>query len=163
MAALEHDITVTRHGHLNTGMHGNYFMTKYLIEQRRNDLLALMHTKQDFPSFGNMIANGATTIWEEWDGDNSQIHNTMISVGLWFTEGLAGIRYDEREPGFQHFIAAPGIESGLKRGRRVPDDRLRKDLQRVACGGPHAHLGPGRAAQYHRHSHPAGDWAGRRA
>ena len=115
MAALEHDITVTRNGHLNTGMHGNYFMTKYLIDQRRNDLVALMHTKRDFPSFGFMIDNGATTIWEEWDGDNSQIHNTMISVGLWFTEGLAGIRYDERAPGFQHFIAAPGLESGLKR------------------------------------------------
>jgi alpha-L-rhamnosidase len=115
MAALERDITITRKGHLNTGMHGNYFMAKYLIEQRRNDLLALMHTKEDFPSFGHMIRNGATTIWEEWDGDNSQIHNTMISVGLWMIEGLAGIRHDERAPGFQHFIAAPGVESGLKR------------------------------------------------
>ncbi len=113
-AALEHDITVTRHGHLNTGMHGNYFLTKYLIQQRRNDLLALMHTKEDFPSFGHMIANGATTIWEEWDGENSQIHNTMISVGLWFIEGLAGIRYDEHAPGFEHFTAAPGVESGLQ-------------------------------------------------
>jgi len=115
MEALEHDIRVTRNGHLNTGMHGNYFMAKYLIDTRRNDLLALMHTKEDFPSFGHMLRNGATTIWEEWDGDNSQIHNTMISVGLWFTEGLAGIRPDERAPGFKHFIAAPGVESGLKR------------------------------------------------
>ncbi len=115
MAALEHDITVSRRGHLDTGMHGNYFLTKYLIAQRRNDLLALMHTKEDFPSYGNMIRHGATTIWEEWDGDNSQIHNTMISVGLWFIEGLGGIRYDEKAPGFKHFIAAPGVESGLKR------------------------------------------------
>ena len=69
-----------------------------------------MHTREDFPSFGHMIRNGATTIWEEWDGDNSQIHNTMISVGLWFIEGLAGIRCDEQAPGFQHFIAAPGVE-----------------------------------------------------
>jgi alpha-L-rhamnosidase len=115
MAALERDITVTRNGHLNTGMHGNYFMAKYLIGERRNDLMTLMHSREDFPSFGNMIRNGATTIWEEWDGDNSQIHNTMISVGLWFIEGLAGIRYDEKAPGFKHFIAAPGIESGLKR------------------------------------------------
>ena len=34
MDALERDITVTSGGHLNTGMHGNYFMTKYLIDQR---------------------------------------------------------------------------------------------------------------------------------
>ena len=115
MEALERDIRITRNGHLNTGMHGNYFMAKHLIDIRRNDLLALMHTKEDFPSFGHMLRNGATTIWEEWDGDNSQIHNTMISVGLWFTEGLAGIRPDERAPGFKHFVAAPGVESGLKR------------------------------------------------
>jgi alpha-L-rhamnosidase len=114
MEALEQDITVNCDGHLNTGMHGNYFMTKYLIAQRRNDLLTLMHTQRDFPSYGNMIANDATTIWEEWDGDNSQIHNTMISVGLWFIEGLAGIQYDERSPSFQHFTAAPGVESGLR-------------------------------------------------
>ena len=114
MDTLEHDIIVAHKGHLNTGMHGNYFMTKYLIEQHRNDLLALMHTKEDFPSFGYMIRNGATTIWEEWNGDNSRIHNTMISIDLWFIEGLAGIRYDEKAPGFKHFIAAPGVESGLK-------------------------------------------------
>jgi alpha-L-rhamnosidase len=38
----------------------------------------------------------------------------MISVGLWFIEGLGGIRYDEKAPGFKHFIASPGVESGLK-------------------------------------------------
>ena len=161
MAALERDITVTRNGHLNTGMHGNYFMTKYLIEQRRNDLLALMHTKEDFPSFGYMIRNGATTIWEEWDGDNSQIHNTMISVGLWFIEGLAGIRYDEKAPGFQHFIAAPGIESGLKRVDASLDDRLREDHQRVAGGGRRPDLGPGGAAQHDRDGRHPGDRARR--
>lgn len=121
MAALEHDIRVTCGGHLNRGTHGNYFMTKYLIEQRRNDLLSLRHTKTDFPSFGYMLAHDATTIWEEWDGDNSRIHNTMISIGLWFIEGLAGIRYDQRARGFQHFTAAPGVDSGL---RRVDDSLM---------------------------------------
>ncbi len=100
-------------------MHGNYFMAKYLIQRRRNDLLALMHTKEDFPSFGYMIANGATTIWEEWDGDNSQIHNTMISVGLWFIEGLAGIRYDEQAPGFQHFTPRPASKADYAGSRAL--------------------------------------------
>ena len=30
------DITQTREGHLNTGMHGNYFLTKYLINERHD-------------------------------------------------------------------------------------------------------------------------------
>ena len=138
-------------------MHGNYFMTKYLIAHRRNDLLALMHTKQDFPSFGNMIRNGATTIWEEWDGDNSQIHNTMISVGLWFIEGLAGIRYDEKASGFKHFIAAPGVESGLKQVDASLMTGYGKISQCVAHRGQHPDLGPDRAGQHDRHGRPTGD------
>jgi len=113
LAALEKDIVETRKGHLNTGMHGNYYMARLLIDERRNDLLTLIHTKEDFPSYGFMLKNGATTILEEWDGDNSQIHNTMISVGMWFIRGLGGIQADEAHPGFKHFTASPGVESGL--------------------------------------------------
>ncbi|NLV42934.1 MAG: family 78 glycoside hydrolase catalytic domain [Candidatus Hydrogenedentes bacterium] len=114
LAALEKDIVETRKGHLNTGMHGNYYMARLLIDERRNDLLTLMHTQETFPSYGNMLKNGATTILEEWDGDNSQIHNTMISIGMWFIRGLGGIQADDAHPGLKHFIAAPGVESGLK-------------------------------------------------
>lgn len=114
MAALEKDIVETRQGHLNTGMHGNYYMALLLIEERRNDLLTLMHTKETYPSYGYMLKNGATTILEEWDGDHSQIHNTMISIGMWFIRGLGGIQVDPAYPGFKHFTASPGIESGLK-------------------------------------------------
>lgn len=113
MAALEHDIVETRQGHLNTGMHGNYYMARHLIAEQRNDLMALMTTKETFPSYGFMLKNDATTIWEEWDGDNSQIHNTMISIGMWFIRGLGGIQADEAHPGFKHFTLAPGVESGL--------------------------------------------------
>lgn len=118
-SALEKDIVETRDGHLNTGMHGNYYMARLLLRERRNDLLTLMHTKETYPSYGFMLKNGATTIWEEWDGDNSQIHNTMISVGMWFIAGLGGIQLDEAHPGFKHFTLAPGLESGLSMVRAV--------------------------------------------
>jgi alpha-L-rhamnosidase len=113
MAALEKDILKTRGGHLNTGMHGTYFMVKYFMDQRRNDLVATITSKDTYPSWGYMLKNGATTIWEEWDGENSQIHNTLISIGLWFIEGIGGIRPDEQAPGFRHFLLAPGLECGL--------------------------------------------------
>jgi alpha-L-rhamnosidase len=100
-------------------MHGNYYMARLLLRERRNDLLTLMHTKETYPSYGFMLKNGATTIWEEWDGDNSQIHNTMISVGMWFIAGLGGIQLDEAHPGFKHFTLAPGLESGLGMVRAV--------------------------------------------
>ncbi len=114
MAALEKDIVETKGGHLNTGMHGTYFMVKYFMDQRRNDLVEMITSKDTYPSWGHMLKNGATTIWEEWDGENSHIHNTLISIGLWFIEGVGGIRLDENAPGFRHFLLAPGLECGLK-------------------------------------------------
>ncbi|HPO13993.1 MAG TPA: family 78 glycoside hydrolase catalytic domain [Candidatus Hydrogenedentes bacterium] len=113
MANLEHDITVTQKGHLNTGMHGTYYMIKYFIAQGRNDLVYTIMSKDTYPSYGYMLKNGATTIWEEWDSDNSQIHNTLISAGLWFIQGLGGIRYDEQKPGFKHIILSPGVVDEL--------------------------------------------------
>lgn len=113
MAALEHDILVTRNGHLNTGMHGTYYMARYLMTHGRNDLVYSIVSQDTFPSWGFMLKNGATTIWEEFNGDNSQIHNTLISIGMWFIQGLGGIRWDENEPGYKHVIIAPGLVDGL--------------------------------------------------
>jgi len=113
MAALENDILVARKGHLNTGMHGTYYMVKHFINQGRNDLVYTIVNKDTYPSWGYMLKNGATTIWEEWDGENSQIHNTLISVGLWFIEGLGGIRTSEDAPGYKHILVTPGVVGDL--------------------------------------------------
>lgn len=127
--ALEKDIVETQGGKLNTGMHGTYFMTRLLIEMGRNDLLAKIFGHEEYPGYGYMFRNGATTIWEEWDGENSQIHNTLLSPMLWFIEGLGGIRPDEDHPGFRQFILRPGIESGLG---RVEASHL-SPYGRIAC------------------------------
>jgi alpha-L-rhamnosidase len=113
MDALERDILVTCKGHLNTGMHGAYYMARYLMTHGRNDLVYSIVSKDDFPSWGYMLKNGATTIWEEFNGDNSQIHNTFISIGMWFIQGLGGIRWDENEPGYKNVIIAPGLVDDL--------------------------------------------------
>lgn len=111
--SLANDILVTHKGHLNSGMHGTYYMAKYLMQNGRNDLVYSMVSQDTYPSWGYMLKNGATTIWEEWDGDNSQIHNTLISIGMWFIQGLGGIRWDEKEPGYKHVVINPGVVDGL--------------------------------------------------
>jgi alpha-L-rhamnosidase len=113
MDSLEDAILVKNEGHLNTGMHGTYYLLKWLTEADRNDLAYEIVSKETYPSWGFMLRNGATTIWEEWNGDNSQIHNTLISVGGWFIQGLAGIQYDEQTPGFKHFTIQPSLPDDL--------------------------------------------------
>jgi alpha-L-rhamnosidase len=112
MERLEQTIRVRNGGHFDTGMHGTYFLLKYLIEADRNDLVFEMASKRDYPGWGYMLANGATTSWESWTGQ-SHIHDTLISIGAWFTQGLAGIRSDGASPGFKHFVIKPAVVGDL--------------------------------------------------
>ena len=89
METLENTIRVQNDGHLDTGMHGTYFVIKYLMEADRNDLVFEMTNKTDYPGWGYMLANGATTSWEGWTGQ-SHIHDTLISIGAWFIAGCGG-------------------------------------------------------------------------
>ena len=109
---LEDTILVKDSGHFNSGMHGTYFLLKELMEDDRNDLIYQMASKKDFPSWGYMLEQGATTSWESWSA-GSHIHDTLISIGAWFIEGIGGIRADEKAPGFRHFFLKPTPVGGL--------------------------------------------------
>ena len=82
-----------------------------------------------------MLENGATTIWEEWNGDNAQIHDTLISVGMWFVQGLAGIQLDPAAPGFKHVFIRPALVGDLTHvsgARETPYGRIESAWQREA-------------------------------
>jgi alpha-L-rhamnosidase len=116
MKNLEDAILVKRNGHLDTGMHGTYFVIKQLMEADRNDLIYAFTSKTDYPSWGNMLAQGATTMWESWTG-GSHIHDTLISIGSWFIQGIGGIRIEEKSPGFTHFFIKPAVVGDLSFAR----------------------------------------------
>ena len=109
---LEETILVKDKGHVDAGMHGLYFLLKYLMEQDRNDLIFTMATQTTFPSWGDMLRQGATTVFESWTG-GSHIHDCLISIGSWFIQGVGGIRIDEASPGFQHVAIRPGVVGDL--------------------------------------------------
>ncbi len=111
---LERRISVTDRGHVNAGMHGTWLLWRYLNGIGRDDLLAGMMTQTTFPGWGHMIEQGATTVWEEWNGANSRLHSTLMGAGQWFTEGLAGIRPDDSAPGYKRFILAPALAGDVQ-------------------------------------------------
>jgi alpha-L-rhamnosidase len=112
MKRLEQTILVKNQGHIDAGMHGTYFLLKELMAEDRNDLIFTMANQTTYPGWGDMLRQGATTIWENWSG-GSHIHDCLISIGTWFVEGIGGIRIDENAPGFRHFIVKPGVVGGL--------------------------------------------------
>jgi alpha-L-rhamnosidase len=109
---LETTILEKNTGHFDSGMHGTYFLLKQLMQDDRNDLIYQMATQKDFPGWGYMLEQGTTTSWESWFGE-SHIHDTLISIGAWFIEGIGGIQADENAPGFRHFFLKPAVVGDL--------------------------------------------------
>ncbi|MGD2095733.1 MAG: family 78 glycoside hydrolase catalytic domain [Phycisphaerales bacterium] len=103
------EILIHRKGHFWGGITGGYFIVKNLIEFDRPDLMFEMATKSDYPSWGDMLQKGATTLWEAWDGHNSLLHSSYLHIGAWFIEGLGGIKPDPKNPGYKHFLIKPGV------------------------------------------------------
>eukprot|EP00035_Acanthoeca_spectabilis_P015620 m.312368 g.312368 ORF g.312368 m.312368 type:complete len:1248 (+) comp16402_c0_seq3:101-3844(+) len=96
-----------------------------------SDTLALeINLKRDFPSFGNEIAQNATTLWEKFEGtDGTHNHIMFGTQGAWYFEHLAGIqkqRVNRSNP-----LAPPPNVSAWKNIRFRPTvscDYLRQDL-----------------------------------
>jgi alpha-L-rhamnosidase len=110
---LEDGIRIKRKGHLDTGMLGTYFLLQYLQEIGRNDLLFTVASQTNYPGWGYMLDQGATTWWEQWNGYWSQIHSCFTSLDGWFYQGLAGIRPDPAAPGFKKIIIKPAVVGDL--------------------------------------------------
>ena len=106
VATLKQDI-LDNGGHFDTGIFGTQFFFEVLAENGLNDLAFEAMNKRDYPSFGLWIAQGATTTWEQWNGENSRNH-PMFGGGLtWFYRKLAGMNADPEQPGYKHIIFRP--------------------------------------------------------
>ena len=70
-------------------------------------------TQEEFPGWGYSIRQGATTLWEQWSGINSQCHIMFGSIDAWLYEYLAGIRIEE--PAFKVIRFAPCFVEGVNR------------------------------------------------
>jgi len=112
--------------HLDTGLTGTYFMTKVLMESGRNDLVFAYANQTTFPSYGYFLSLGRTTWPEDWSGNygSSLLHGCFNGIGLWFVEGVAGIRVHMSEA-FPLTIRA-GVDAG---------DITWADGERVAFSG----------------------------
>ncbi len=111
---LEDEILVKRKGHLDTGIHGTYFLQKLLTESDRNDLFYEIANKRAYPGWGFMVESGATTIWETWGYSRiSLFHHCFLSFGAWPLEGVLGVRIDPENPGYKHFFVKPGVVGDL--------------------------------------------------
>jgi alpha-L-rhamnosidase len=106
------NIVDTYDNHLNTGIIGTRYAMGVLSAVNRNDIAYRILNQTTYPSFGYMIKEGATTVWERWErlasgGMCSHNHIMFGTPDVWFYNVLAGINLDKNGPGFRRLIIKP--------------------------------------------------------
>lgn len=104
--------------HLTTGNLCTKYLLEVLTEYGHHEVAYKIASQTTYPSWGFMLANGATTLWERWEyltGDamNSHNHPMMGSVGSWFYKYVIGINPDIEHPAFGQFTIKPYIFDDL--------------------------------------------------
>lgn len=99
-------------GHLACGVIGIQWLMRTLSDIGRTDVAYLLATQESYPSWGYMVKQGATTIWELWNGDtaspkmNSGNHVMLLGDLLpWCFGTIGGIQ--PLEAGYRSFRLAP--------------------------------------------------------
>jgi alpha-L-rhamnosidase len=117
---MVHEVEVTKNGHISTGVIGTQFLMRTLTNFGRGDLAYKLASNKTYPSWGFMVENGATTIWELWNGNtadpsmNSQNHVMLLGdLLIWYYENMAGIKSNPETPGFKQIIMKPDFNAGL--------------------------------------------------
>jgi alpha-L-rhamnosidase len=124
---LEADIR-RRGRRLSTGFLGTPFIQPVLTREGRLETAAALLFQTAWPSWLYAVTQGATTIWERWDGwtaergfqnpgMNSFNHYAYGAVGEWLIAAVAGIAPDPAAPGRPRFRLRPCLLPGLDHAR----------------------------------------------
>jgi alpha-L-rhamnosidase len=120
---FKHIANKTEHefnSHVSTGLIGIQWLMRALSDYGRTDLAYKIATNTTYPSWGYMIENDATTIWELWNGNtaepsmNSANHVMLLGdLIIWYYEYLAGIKTATNGQAYKNIIMKPYIIDGL--------------------------------------------------
>ena len=125
-------------GKIDTGIFGTRYIGEVLCDLGECDLLLDMYTRPEYPGFGYMFDNGATTLWEQWSfkgGMNSHNHAMMSGGAVWLFTRLAGIR--PAKPGYSEVLVKPCYPKGIsfaEASRVTPHGEIKVRWDRGADG-----------------------------
>lgn len=108
------NICIQNKGHVACGVIGISWLLRTLSDHGFADVAYLLATQKTYPSWGYMARNGATTIWELWNGDkanprmNSGNHVMLLGDLIpWAYQYLGGIRSTDA---YQHITLKPAFD-----------------------------------------------------
>jgi alpha-L-rhamnosidase len=109
---------VNERGHLTTGFVGTPYLCHVLSRYGQTSLAYRLLNRKEYPSWLYPVTQGATTIWERWDGlkpdgsfqdagMNSFNHYAYGAIGEWMYRVVAGLEVDPAAPGYKHVLVQP--------------------------------------------------------
>ncbi|EIP99535.1 glycogen debranching enzyme [Opitutaceae bacterium TAV1] len=140
--------------HLSTGFVGTPHLCQVLEDHGYLDVACRLLEQESFPSWLFPVKNGATTIWERWDGwtpgkgfqdaaMNSFNHYAYGAVGAWMVRTIAGLALDECHPGGTRILLRPRPCGSLTHAEaewRSPRGRVKirwEVMPVIGSGGQH--------------------------
>jgi alpha-L-rhamnosidase len=114
--------------HLTTGFVGTPYLCHVLARFGYLDEAYMLVNRETYPSWLYPVKQGATTIWERWDGVkpdgsfqdagmNSFNHYAYGAIGEWMYRVMAGLGGDPEAPGYKHALIAPRPGGGFTSAR----------------------------------------------
>ena len=126
--------------HLTTGFLGTPYLCHVLTRFGYHDLAYTLLMQKSYPSWLYPVTQGATTIWERWDGQkpngdfqtismNSFNHYAYGAIGDWMYKTLGGINSSSKTDGvgYKKIILKPHVDNKLvskKEEEQSEDERL---------------------------------------
>jgi len=114
--------------HLGTGFLATPYLLPALADTGHLDVAYEVLLQDTPPSWLAMVARGATTVWEDWDGiaedgtpKASLNHYSKGAVISFLHQYVAGVKLLDDHPGYERFRIAPRPGGGLTWARAVHD------------------------------------------
>ena len=131
---------------LSTGFVGTPYLLHVLAREGRLDTAYALLLQEHWPSWLYPVTQGATTIWERWDGwtrekgfedkgMNSFNHYAYGAVGDWLYRVVAGIELDPSQPGYKHVLLQPQPGGQLTSARGTHDSPYGRIVSAWRLGG----------------------------
>lgn len=101
--------------HIDVGVLGGRVIFHVLSRFGYSDLALKMITREDYPSYGNWLKRGATTLWENFMPDrvSSMNHHFWGDISAWFIKHLAGIQINPEKHDANAFNIAPSFVASI--------------------------------------------------
>lgn len=101
--------------HIDVGVLGGRVIFHVLTRFGYSDLAFRMITREDYPSYGNWLKRGATTLWENFKPDSvsSMNHHFWGDISAWFIKCIAGIQFNPNKKNVNEITLAPSFIDAL--------------------------------------------------